>query len=103
MLVLDSQAAGALLCRRLCGGPRVLGEGATAAVDLPVAVRYGGVSLLRCALAGGILRLRNGRPATGACRSSACAPPPARDLGGELPGEFREPRRAGRGGDRPDR
>ena len=43
-LVLDPQAAGALLCRRLCGCPRGLIEGATAAVDIAVNVRNGGVS-----------------------------------------------------------
>ena len=39
VLVLDPQAAGALLCRRLRGGPRGLVEGATAAVDVAVTFR----------------------------------------------------------------
>ena len=103
VLVLDPQASGALLCRRLCGRPRGLREGATAAVDIAVTVRYGRVPLLRCTLPGGILRVRSARRATAACRGSGRAPPTARDLGGKLPGEFREPRRTGRGGDRPDR
>ena len=34
---------------------------------------------------------------------SGRAPPTTRNLGGELPGELREPRRTGRRGDRPDR
>src|SRR5882724_4229142 len=103
MLVLDPQVAGALLCRRLCGCPRGLREGATGAVDIAVTVRYGRVPLLRCTLPGGILRVRSGQRATAACRGSGRAPPTARDLGGKLPGEFREPRRTGWGGNLPDR
>ena len=61
VLVLDPQAAGALLCRRLCGGPRGVIEGATAAVDIAVTVRNGGVSLLRRAVPRRILRFRSGR------------------------------------------
>src|SRR3954447_19434203 len=42
-LVLDPQDAGALLCRRQRGCPRSVRDGATAAVDITVDVRNGGV------------------------------------------------------------
>ena len=84
--------------------PRGLIEGATAAVDIAVNLRNGGVSLLRCALL---------KP-----HPAIAQPPDERQQHVEalaahhrqleiwaaaLPGELREPRRAGRRGDRPDR
>ena len=56
LLVLDPQAAGALLCRRLRVGHRGGGEGATAALDLAVMLRVGGISFLRRAGASRALR-----------------------------------------------
>ena len=104
VLVLDPQAAGALLCRRLCAGHRGRGEGATAALDVAVALRGGGISLLRRAGPRRALRLRV-RPTERQQHLEALAAHHRQlaDLGGELPGEFREPRRAGRRGDRPHR
>ena len=55
VLVLDPQAAGPLLCRRLRGRPRCFIEGATAAAGITVNVRNGGISLLWCACACGIM------------------------------------------------
>ena len=103
VLVLDPQAASPLLCRRLCLGRRCIIEGATAAVDITIAIRNGGVSLLWRTLPRGILRFRISRPEATACRGSGRSPPAARSLGGELPGEFRKPRRAGGRGDRTHR
>ena len=60
-LVLDPQAAGALLCRRLCGRPRGLSEGATAAVDIAVNVRNGGISVSTVRLLSSVLRVRPAR------------------------------------------
>ena len=70
----------------------------------PSHFRNGGISLLRRALLTphpAIPHLPDEQPA--AFRGSGRSPQTARDMGGELPGEFREPRRAGRRGDRAHR
>ena len=103
VLVLDPEIAGALSCRRLCGGHGRRIEGATAALDLIVVLRGSRISLLRRAGASRLLRLRAGRRATAAHRRCRCASQATASLGGELPGEFREPRRAGRRRDRAHR
>src|SRR5262245_54848940 len=103
MLVLDPQAAGALRGRRLCRGRRGRIAGATAAVDIATTTGGGGLSLVRRAVPRRMLRLCRSRPAAAPCRGAGRPPPTARGLGGELSGEFREPRRTGRGGDRPPR
>src|SRR4029453_12797902 len=95
LLVLDPQAAGALLrgCLRLChrGG----GERRTASLDVAVILRVGRVPSLCRADAGCTLRcgIRSGtyQAPGGGGRSSQTA----RSMGGELPREFREPRRVG--------
>jgi len=62
-----------------------------------VAVHRGsGISLLRCAGPGRVLRRRPGRRALATPRLHGCASPAAPDLVDELPGEFCGPRRAGR-------
>ena len=74
VLVLDPQAAGAFLCRRLCVGHRGLVEGATAVLDLPSQFEtaeyhfYGALSrAASCDSAAG-------RRAPAACRGSGCPP-----------------------------
>src|SRR6516162_67270 len=95
MLVLVPKAPSTLPCRGLWGRPRCLGEGATAAVDIGVPLRNRRVSFLWCALAGGGLQHGSGKAAPAACPGYGRAPPTARTLDAALPGEFREPHRAG--------
>ena len=100
-LLLDLQAAGALLCRRLCVGRFGLVESTTAVVDLCSRVPNGGISLLWRAVSGRLLRLGAGRRATAMLRHAEGASQETAGLGGELPGEFRKPRCAGGRRDRP--
>src|SRR5271165_2984390 len=96
MLVLVPKAPGSLPCRGLWRRPRSLGEGATAVVDIGVPLRSRRVSFLWRTLAGGGLEHRGGKGATAPCSGFGRALPSARTLEAALPGELREPRRAGR-------
>ncbi len=75
----------------------------SSAVDLGFTFRNGGISLLRCTIPSRRLRFRASRRAAAAPGGSCGASQTTPGLGGELPGQFREPRRAGRRRDRPDR
>ena len=68
-----------------------------------VTIRNGGISLLRRAVPCRLHATRSGIERQQRIERSRCASQAARDLGGELPGEFREPRRAGRRRDRAPR
>ena len=103
VLVLDSKDASPLLCRGLCFRCRCIVEGATAALDVAIAIRNGRVSLLWRTIPRGSLGFRISRPETAAFRGSGGSPSAARNMGGELPGEFRKPRCAGGRGDRTNR
>ena len=104
VLVLDPQAAGALLRRRLCGGRRGRSRrrngcsGRRRRTSRTAEYHfYGALSrAASCDAAPADERRQHHRR----CGRS---PPTARSLGRELPGEFREPRRAGRRRDRPHR
>ena len=73
-------------------------RGATAIVDLGL-TRSGGISLLQRALSSRLLRFRGRRRAATALRGRRrCASQTTSALGGELPGQFREPRGTGRRG-----
>src|SRR5215510_3309498 len=96
MRVLDPQAAGALLCWRLYCGPRVLlACAANAVIGIGIGLRGSRIPLLQRACSRGTLRLRSGRRARTAFGGVSGTPPTTRNLGGALPGELREPRRAG--------
>src|SRR5262249_15931290 len=97
MRVLDPQAAGALLCRRLYCRHRVLLACAADAVVIGIGIGLRGsrIPLLQRAWWGGTLRLRSGRRARTAFGGVSGTPPTTRNQGGALPGELREPRRAG--------
>src|SRR5205823_8278146 len=103
LLVLRPKDASAFLCRGLCLRCRCLIEGATAAVDITIAIRNGRVSLLWRTFPRGILGFRISRPETAAFRGSGRSPQTARDMGGALPGEFRQPRGTGGRRDRTNR
>ncbi len=93
-LVLDPQAAGALLRARLRRRPRGRGEGADAAVDGAVVSRGRRVPFLRRARARGGARRRAGRAAARAPAGARRAPRGRCSCGRRLPRELRKPRRA---------
>ena len=72
-------------------------------LDIAVTIRNGGVSLLWCALPRGSLGFRGIRTRDSSISRRWPLTTDSSKSGPRLPGEFRKPRGAGRGGDRPDR
>ena len=104
LLVLDPQAAGALLRRRPCAAIAAASKARTAAVDVAGALREGGVPFLCRAGAGRTLATRP-LPTERPGHSRPWPPTTASSRSGlsNCPENFAEPRRAGRRRDRPDR
>ncbi len=86
---------------RLRCGARCVSPGAGAALDVDVDIRNGGIPFLQRPQPRRILSVRAPRPEPTAYRGPASSPRAACNMGRELPGEFREPRGAGRRRDCP--
>src|SRR5215467_5497834 len=102
MLLLDSKAASALLRGRLCVCAQRSGKCREMVREItnarPECCGDGGLSFLRSTVSGRIMRTQGSRVHQ-LSSGTANARGTASQLGRDLPGELREPRLPGRGGD----